>query len=357
MQQFRLFESGQGPYHTYRIPSLVITQQGTLLAFCEGRKDGPHDWGDVALLSRRSDDQGKTWSAPQVVWDDLGHTCGNPCPVLDHSTGIIWLLMTWNRGDDPESKIIAQTSQDTRRVFVSYSADDGLTWQTPKEITQAVKKAEWTWYATGPGAGIQLRGGPYQDRLVIPCDHIEAGTEARYSHIIYSDDHGQSWHLGGRTPEADVNECEVVELADHRLLLNMRNYDRQQSSRKLSFSEDGGLSWGKLQADPALVEPICQASIRRYEELPANKSGLDRLLFSNPAHKEARQNMTLRLSEDGGQSWPYQQVLHPGPSAYSCLAVSEGGQIYCLYEGGQDNYRESIILAKCDLAWLKGQTT
>ena len=140
-------------------------------------------------------------------------TCGNPCAVVDQKTGTIFLLTTWNRGDDHESQIIDQKSKDTRRVFVTQSSDDGVTWTKPKEITESVKSRDWTWYATGPGSGIQIQKGRHKGRLAIPCDHIEAVTKHYYSHIIFSDDHGKTWKLGGSTPEHQVNECEVVELA------------------------------------------------------------------------------------------------------------------------------------------------
>ena len=163
-----------------------------------------------------------------MIWDDAANTCGNPCAVVDRNTGVISLLVTWNRGDDREPQIIDQTSNDTRRVFVTQSTDDGRTWAPPREITGEVKQSNWTWYATGPGGGIQIENGLHKGRLLVPCDHIEARTKHYYSHIIYSDDHGESWKLGGRTPAHQVNECEVVELAGGRLMLNMRNYDRAE---------------------------------------------------------------------------------------------------------------------------------
>jgi len=229
-------------------------------------------------------------------------------------------------------------------VWVTHSTDDGLTWTKPREITAEVKRPEWTWYATGPGAGIQLERGAHAGRLVIPCDHIEAGSGHRYSHVVYSDDGGATWRLGGRTPQHGVNECEVVELADGRLMLNMRNYDRTQRSRRVSISEDGGATWGPVCPDPALIEPICQASIRRYAWL--EQGGVDAILFSNPAHTEQRVNMTVRLSRDGGATWPIRRCLHPGPSAYSCLAVLPDGRVGCLYEAGAEHPYESIVLAR-----------
>ena len=349
-----LFVSGQDGYDTYRIPALAVTTQGTVLAFCEGRKHSRGDSGDIDLLVKRSVDQGRTWSGQQVVWDDAGNTCGNPCAVVDRETGTVWLLSTWNRGDDGEGGIIAKTSKDTRRVFAIGSSDDGRTWSAPLQITADVKKSDWTWYATGPGGGLQMEYGPHAGRLVIPCDHIEADTKHYYSHLIYSDDHGKSWQLGGSTPAHQVNECEVVELAGGKLMLNMRNYDRSQKSRQMAVSEDGGLTWKDQRHDPALIEPICQAAIERFSwSGPTNRSVI---LFSNPASHRGRVNMTVRASFDEGRTWPASRVLHAGPSAYSDLAVLASGEIACLYEGGQSNPCETIVFANFPPSTLREES-
>ncbi|MBI5385250.1 MAG: family 20 glycosylhydrolase [Verrucomicrobia bacterium] len=347
--QTYVFVSGQGGYHTYRIPSLLVSARGTVLAFAEGRKAGGGDAGDIDLLLKRSTDLGKTWQATQLVWDDAANTCGNPCAVLDRDTGAIWLLLTWNRGDDRESSIIAQQSKDTRRVFVTSSTDDGLTWSKPREITAAVKPTNWTWYATGPGAGIQMEFGPHKDRLVIPCDHIEAGTKRYFSHVIYSDDHGQTWKLGGSTPQDKVNECEVVELTGGRLLLNMRNYDRAQRTRQQAVSADGGLTWAAQRLVPELIEPICQASIRRYSWPGQDRRSV--ILFSNPASAK-RERLMLRASFDEGETWPASRLLDPRPSAYSCLAVLPDGTIGLLYEAGAKSAYENLVFARFPLEWL-----
>lgn len=345
LEQQELFTKGEHGYHTFRIPALVATPGGALLAFCEGRRHGGGDSGDISILLRRSEDNGRTWSAVQTVWDDPGNTCGNPCPVVDAESGAVSLLLTHNLGTDVESRIIDQTSEGTRTVWVSRSADEGRTWSPPEEITAAAKQPDWTWYATGPGAGIQTKSG----RLVVPCDHIEAGSKKYYSHVILSDDGGQNWRLGGSTPEDQVNECEVAELDDGRLLLNMRNYDPGIRSRAYAYSDDGGESWSGLTRHPDLVEPICQASMRRLE---GPDGGL--LLFSNPASPEARRNMTVRLSRDQGASWPWARGLHPGPAAYSCLCALPDGRAACLYERGTENPYEKITLAVFTLDWLDG---
>jgi sialidase-1 len=347
-----IFVSGQNGYHTYRIPALAVTTRGTVLAFCEGRKNTRSDAGDIDLLVKRSTDHGQSWSDPQVIWDDGSNTCGNPCAVVDRDTGAIWLLSTWNRGDDREPEIIAQTSTDTRRVFVIASTDDGVTWSQPRQITSDVKQANWTWYATGPGSGIQILHGGHHGRLVIPCDHIEAETRHYYSHIIYSDDQGRSWQLGGRTPQHQVNECEVVELAGGRLLLNMRNYDRSKKARQIAFSDDGGQTWADQQFAEELVEPICQAAIHRFR-WPGH-DGLGIILFSNPASQQGRVNLTVRASTDDGRTWPAKTVLHAGPSAYSDLAILANGEIACLYEAGTKHPYELIVLARFPITELDG---
>ena len=350
-----VFVGGANGYHTYRIPALIVTPAGELLAFCEGRKSGRSDSGDIDLLVKRSADGGRTWSSRQIVWDDGANTCGNPCPVVDQRTGTIWLPMTWNDGRDSESEIKQNTGRDTRRVFVTHSEDDGRTWARPQEITADVKRPEWRWYATGPGVGIQLTRGPSKGRLLIPCDHslvLPDDPDGYNAHVIYSDDHGRTWRLGGTIRPA-VNECQVVELNDGTLLMNLRNYDRSKTTRAIATSADAGLTWSAVRHDPALVEPICQASLVRYPTQP--QDGPARLLFSNPAHAEPgqRRDLTVRMSEDEGKTWPISRILWPGPAAYSCLAVLPDGQIACLFEAGDKNPYERIVLARFSPGWLR----
>ncbi len=341
--QTDVFVSGQDGYNTYRIPSLIVTSKGTMLAFCEGRKRGTSDTGNIDLVLKRSFDSGKTWQKMQLVWDDGDNTCGNPCPVMDRDTGIIWLLLTHNLGGDREAQIVDGTSQGTRTVWVSKSTDDGANWSKPIEITKEVKQADWTWYATGPGIGIQLKDG----RLLIPCDNKVAGTQARQSHVIYSDDHGSAWKLGG-VVGPNCNESQAVELADGSLLLNMRSY-QANNRRLISTSRDGGLTWSIPVEDSVLIEPVCQASLLRYDVGDAAK--LPILLFSNPASTK-REKMTLRLSYDQGKTWPVARQLHGGLSAYSCLTALPDRSIGCLYERGEKSAYEKIALAVFSLAWL-----
>ena len=347
--EVKLFVSGTDGYDTYRIPALVSTMQGTVLAFAEGRKSGGGDSGNIDMIVKRSEDNGTTWSAQQVVWDDGDNVCGNPCPVIDRTTGEIFLLMTWNLGSDHESQIIKQTSKDTRRIYIASSKDDGKTWSPPKEITANVKLPNWTWYATGPCSGIQLKHGKNKGRLIIPCDHIEAETNKYFSHIIYSDDHGKTWKLGGSTPTDQVNECQAVELPDGKLMLNMRNYNRSKKARAISVSKDSGQTWGEVYHDEKLIEPICQASLINFthDSKPC-------LVFSNPASTSARVNMTVRLSLDNGKTWPASKTIHEGPSAYSSLTVLPDKSIGLLYEHGEKHPYETITFTRIEPDCLTG---
>ncbi len=333
-----VFNSNEEGYKCFRIPAIIQAQSGDLLAFCEGRKKGCSDTGDIDLVMKRSKDKGKTWSSLQVIWDDSTNTCGNPAPVIDRETGVIFLLSTWNLGTDHESQIIDQTSEDTRHVYVLSSQNQGESWTEARKITEQTKLSEWTWYATGPGSGIQLRNPSYSGRLMVGCDHIEAGSKKYYSHVIYSDDHGDSWNLGGTTPHDQVNECEVAELPDGKIMINMRNYDRNKRFRQTAISSDGGMSWLSQRHDTTLIEPICQASLQSY-----SYQNIQALLFSNPADKSSRINMSVRISFDHGQSWPDSVVIHSGPSAYSDLIVLDQGEIGCFFESGVKSPYERIV--------------
>lgn len=344
-----VFESGKEGYRNFRIPAIVRTKAGTLLAFCEGRTGG--DSGPIDLVLKRSFDNGKTWSPLQILWDDGENTCGNPCPVVDESTGTIWLLMTWNLGSDREKEIMEGKSQDVRHVYVTNSKDDGVTWANPTNISESTRQLDWRWYATGPGNGIQLTRGPNAGRLLIPAnhsDHDEGGHPYR-SHVFYSDDHGESWKLGG-IHQDKTNESAVVELADGSILQAMRSY-HGKNLRAMSVSKDGGENWGEVYLDPALTTPVCQASIIRLNWPDESGSNLGRILFSSPLGTE-RKKMTIWMSEDEGKSWPKQRTIYEGAAGYSNLVKLDEKSVGLLYE--RDNSR-TISFVHFGLEWLEGK--
>ena len=335
-----MWQRGTGDYHTYRIPALTVTTSGAVLAFCEGRRDGGSDTGQIDLLLRRSLDEGQTWKSQLVVSAEPGFTTGNPAPVVDRRDGTIVLLFSRNPADRGETDICAGRAE--RTVWVTRSTDDGLTWSEPENITADVKMPDWTWYATGPGHGVQLDSG----RLVIPCDHAVGVQMDRWqdpfrSHVVYSDDGGLTWSLGGVLPDG-TNESTIAQLPDGQLYFNVRNHAGTHR-RGYAFSYDGGESFGPLSWHPDLVEPACQGSVL------AAPGGT--LLFSNPA-SETRDHLTIRTSDDGGTTWSSGLLVTSDPAAYSDLAITPSGNLLCLYETGAESLYESLELLSVPLGDL-----
>lgn len=339
-----VFVSGRDGYDTYRIPAVIRAANGDLLAFCEGRRNSASDTGDIDLLMKRSSDGGHSWSAQQVIWDDGGNTCGNPCPVLDETTGTLWLFSTRNLGGDKEPAIHAHQAAGTRTVWVLSSQDQGATWTAPVDVTATTKDPSWGWYATGPGNGIQVRTGAHAGRLVIPCDHgyvaPASGKRDSGAHAVYSDDHGRTWKLGGVIRPA-ANECQVVELPDGEgtLLMNIRS-GRGVNHRLESFSHDGGETWSDPKPSDSLIEPVCQGSIIRHPSTLSPDGVV--LLFSNPADEKKRIRMTVRVSADRGRTWQALRELTAGPSAYSSLVSLGDAGAGCLFEQGENRPYERL---------------
>ena len=342
MESVDLFVSGESEYHTYRIPALARSSSGAIHAFCEGRKHSRSDAGEIDLLLRTSTDEGRKWSASRTIVTAPGMTCGNPCPVVDHGTGTIWLSFCKNIDELAETEICRGSGP--RTVWITKSEDDGETWAEPQEITHETKDPAWTWYATGPCHGIQLSSG----RLVIPCDHMvgvyyDRHADPYHSHVILSDDHGESWRIGGIVDEG-TNECTVSEHGQGNVYINCRNY-RQLKCRASAWSDDGGASFSKFRLEPELVDPICQGALLDL--------GSNHYVLSNAASEE-REAVSLRVSQDGGSSWSKTHTLWPGPSAYSDLVRLDEGEIGCFFECGEITPYERLRFTTVSLSDLPG---
>lgn len=320
-----LYVAGMDNVNIYRIPSIITTQKGTLLAFCEAREGG--DKSPTDLVLKHSFNRGKNWTKMQVVYPGKGGAIMNPTPVVDRRDGTIVLVC---------NLINRSKRLDTIRVLTS--KDDGLTWSEPVDITSQVGPVH-----PGPGCGIQLKNG----RLVIPGRSTDNRGQ---SIVIYSDDRGKTWKAGSGTGP-NTNESQVVELATGEIMINMRS-TRGKGCRAVAISSDGGQTWKDFRDDPALIEPVCQASIVRLSLV--SEGGKNRLIFANPAQSRPgnRTNMTVRLSYDEGRTWPVAKQIHAGPSAYCCLTVLDDGSIGLLYEGGKFGRYDSIIFARLNLAWI-----
>lgn len=326
-----VFKSGDAGYHTYRIPAIVATNKGTLLAFAEGRVKNWGDHGNIDIVMKRSTDGGKTWGDLQVVQDDGDHQCGNPAPVVDRKTGRIFLLNNGSTGS--EGEVI--NGKATRECYIQYSDDDGKTWSPRRDITKEARPEGWHWYAMGPCSGIQIQEGKYKGRLVIAANHSDSEKVMR-SHCLYSDDSGKTWKVGADA-EPGSNESQIAEVAPDLLVQNMRMQANSKGLRGIRTSKDGGVTWTPLEHEAQLPCPRCQASVVR------DYYGKGYLYFSNPAAKPlGRKQMTIRGSKDGGKTWTVSEVVFEGPSAYSNLIMMGKDKMGILYEGGMNNIADGI---------------
>lgn len=329
-------------YAYFRIPTMVITNSGTILAFAEGRRDGVQDDGDIDIVLKRSTDRGKTWGPLITVKDDGENRCRNQVPIYIPSINRVVLISCWNPG------AVGVVS-----IFVTYSDDEGLTWAPEQDITNSIVPAKYRWYATGPCHGIVKQFEPNKGRIIVPCNHNTTDNADGRSHIIYSDDNGKTWALGGIVDMYNTNESTVTELSNGDLMLNMRcadpNLADNQKFRIVSTSSDGGITWSKCLYT-TLNDPMCQGSILYYG---LGNTGKGMLLFSNPDHQTSRRNNTLKLSEDDGQTWT-KKFSYTGDDygGYSDIARYPDGMIGVLYEYGYKNIG-GIAFQNIDLSQLK----
>lgn len=406
----------------YRIPSMITTTKGTIIAGIDARivssADNPNK---INTRIRRSTDNGQTWDPVQELVTFPGEGLDGAAAIdtsllQDEETGTIWMLYSHTPGGiglwvsepgigfddegrrllfDAENNTYAlgengivydQANQETAyRVdengYVTYdgeasgnmyykkgvdpkesllearttflqvikSDDDGLTWSDPIELNSEVKEDWMCFFGTGPGRGLQLKQGDKKGRLVFPVYYSNPHRKMSCA-LIYSDDHGQTWQRGsspndGRVfkgqeikaedvaiDDSDLTESQVIEMPNGDLHVYMRNHSGQQRTA-IATSKDGGEAWTDFRYDEALLDPTCQATILSY---PDQGDGKHRVLFVNPADEEHRRNGTVRLSEDGGKTWPYSKQIEEGGFIYSCLTVLENGEIGLLYETGPE---------------------
>ncbi len=316
----------------YRIPALITACNGDLVAAIDERVPSCNDLRgsrDINIVIRRSQDNGKSWSEIEKVIDfPDGKSASDPSMIVDEVTEEIFLF--YNYMDLDKEK-------DVYYLHVLKSSDSGLSWSEPEDITTQIAKPEWhkDFKFITSGRGIQTREGKLLHCMV----NLDSGM-----HLFGSDDHGLSWHLID-TPIAPANESKVVELADGSWMVNCRANGK--SKRFVHVSSDQGANW-KTNPNPVLIDPGCNASIIRYASI---KDGANKnlLLFCNANTKSRRENLTVRISYDEGQSWTEGKTIYPGSAAYSTLTVLENGDIGLLFE--KDEYTENLFVS-FSLEWL-----
>lgn len=370
-----LFQENTDGFKLYRIPGIVITSNGTILAYCEARKFTEADRGEIEIHMRRSTDGGRSWTKATQIAHHGPRLPRNPhMPEKKKSKDM------GGPGEQTVNNPVAIACRDGTvhllycveymRCFTIRSLDHGENWSEPVEITAAFDslrdRCQWQVIATGPGHGIQLRNG----RLLAPfwmTDYEKRTPMHHAAGVVYSDDQGQSWKTGDIAVPAG-GESNLVELSDGQVLFTSRNGDTR-NRRMMTLSPDGVSRWSTPKVIDELLEPGCMAGLISHPgEGGEGSNGKPCLLYSAPftterAH-QARRDVTIHLSQDDGRTWPSRKTIFHGPSAYSDLAVLPNGQVLCFYEQGVEArygdhgrpwaYRR-LVVAKFDLAWLQNE--
>ncbi|MGW0474689.1 exo-alpha-sialidase [Streptomyces coeruleorubidus] len=359
-EQQVIFKASQDPgYACFRIPAIVRTTAGTLLAFAEGRVLNCGDAADIDIVLKRSTDGGRTWGPLQVVNEGAGDTHGNPAPVVDRRTGRILLAETYNTGRTDAGNCTVPCD---RTPHLQYSDDDGRTWSEPRDLSDEILPEHWnSWYATGPVHGIQLTRGKHAGRLVFGVNTETwdgSRVTANHAALIVSDDGGDHWRIGATDswpiPQDGMfrqkpSEVTLTERADGAVLVSGREQDgTDPGHRSQTLSLDGGDSFATpFRALPDLYTPQVQGATLRLG---------GRMLLSAPADPDRRRTMMVRSSYDGGRTWDSVDrgtVVTTDWSGYSDMAAVDSSTVGLLYEGGAVDARDEIRFARFTEDWLK----
>lgn len=358
--------SGDSGINTYRIPGIVCDGDGVLHAVFDHRWAGGSDLpADIDTGYARSTDGGATWSGFQPILDfdgsipgSSGNGVGDPCILWDPVTDTLWVASLWSFGNNGYNGSGSGTAPaDTGQYVLTKSTDGGVSWSAPINVTVDVKdNPNWRLIFQGPGHGLAMRDGT----LVFPSQYRDSSGTVRVC-SVFSSDHGATWDFGAGVPTSSpqTNENTVCELDDGRLLFSMRTPSSSNGQRAWIRYQPSGTtpmrdgSWESLFRLPEVPDPVCQGSViqwtSRLEGEPA-----EWILFGNPSNSSSRVNFTLRVSADGGDSWPVSRLLYGGSSAYSSICILPDRSIGVLFE--KDNYTR-LTFARVEAEWLLDPAT
>ena len=353
-----LFNMGDYDSQYWRIPALVTAADNSLVAVVDKRGSSLGDLPNtISIMSRRSTDNGKNWSEPVVVAQGgNGKTYGDPAVVLDKKTGNLICMFVGDQG------LWNATPDNRQGIYVSKSTDNGVSWSEPVAITDQVYANHSGWYAgfAGSGHGLCLKDGRLMFVLAIRA--TSATGVPLHNYAIYSDDGGDNWTLSTNAATTVGDEAKVVELEDGDILMSIRNPSK--GNRIFCKSTDRGQTWGKAYFETELKDPACNGDIIRYSySTDEGSEGKSRLLHSLPESTTTRENVTVYLSEDDGETWPIKKRLVDGYSAYSSLTVLPDGTIGALVEEGkwdsnlpgEDGFQ--LVFYRFTMDWLTSDVT
>ncbi|OFY07342.1 MAG: hypothetical protein A2W94_11685 [Bacteroidetes bacterium GWE2_42_42] len=374
LSQARLARCDDDGSEFYRIPAITTCPDGSLLTAYDKRWNNGEDLGVTAtnsidIVSRRSTDGGKTWSTPITIAGNHTTYCyTDPCFITDYQTGVIFCLMA--SGTGTANRFSASTPTNPIKIYKIESHDNGLSWINGVDITNSIygslcsNATRRAWFAgvVSPGSGIQMNNGRLAALLQT---RTTSATTPIHDFLIYSDDHGATWTCGTNSAYAAGagNEAQLVQRADGTILASIRH----TTNRYMNTSSDNGITWGTVYSESEITEPGCNGDIARLTTI-AGGSDKNRLVQSIPFHASIRTNISVMLSNDDGNNWPYRKVIYPDMgttsigSAYSTLCVLPDNTIGLVYELSDTiPYNaawaypyEQIHFVRFSLNWLTG---
>lgn len=354
---FDVFVPGKDGYPALRIPSVVVTKQGSVLAFAEARKT-LGDQSENDIVTKRSTDGGATWSALKLIHDDGANSLNNPTAVTEQKSGRVFLMyqrIPSHLKESSKETASGLDGPDIYRNLLVWSDDDGLTWTQPLDVTATTKRPERaTTICSGPGAGIQLTRGAHTGRLIIPFN--EGPFWQWQNFAVFSDDAGRTWRFGNDAPGAllpdaklgtrsQVNEVQMVEMNDGGVRLDSRQFAGARV-RKTATSNDGSMTWSNVADISDIRDPSCMAGVLRYSF--DDGEGKGRIIHTGPDSTK-RDHGTVYLSLDDGATFPVKRELYAGGFAYSVPIHLADGRVGVLFES--DNYK-CIRFARFGIDWI-----
>ena len=342
-----VFTMGENGSQYYRIPALVETADGTLVAIADQRGSALGDLPNIiSIVSKRSTDGGVTWEEMVTIAQGnstAGTTYGDAAAVYDEQAGKIIAVFVGNENYGSNTVgLWASNSSYPLRIYQSESTDNGQTWTTPVDISSSIyngiygSSSLWIGMFAGSGSALQLKQGTNAGRLmfVVAARNNSTWGGAMSNYAVYSDDHGATWNVSTNAACSYGDEAKVVELENGDILMSIKNRKDDSSAgsgyRLMAKSTDGGATWTTASVNNNLMDPACNGDL-----VSVSYNGTYYLMHSLPASTTTRENVTVYLSADGGTTWPISRTIYNGYSAYSSLEVLNDGTVGILVEEGK----------------------
>ena len=350
-----IYQAGESGYACFRIPAIVQSPDGLILAFAEGRRSNCADFGNVDIVLKTSKNKGKTWSRLQKVVENDSFQASNSAPVFDlldprYPQGRLFLF--FNTGNAHENEV--RHGKGKREAWYITSTDCGKSWAAPINITSQVHRplpdtGDWRCFANTPGHALQLPTG----QLVIPANRSAGPPQQTFldyrAFAYYTDNHGESFHI---MPEVDYpgsNEATAAALPNGHFLMSIRDQSGRANARILAIGNINK-QWDTAWVATALPDPVCQGSLLNFST--KNKHVL---LHSNPASTSNRCCLQVKISLDNGQNWVQIYELPNKKAAYSDLVQIDANTAGLLAE--VDDYSRIVFKrfrVRVKTSYLKG---